>query len=110
MERATDNDFYRSHIWHYAVFTARNPQYYEPACTLDRTELRPRQSDLHAITIVRGHVNCPDCMRAMGMIVSKKCQHEMTHHMETKTVGEGVYRRLVRHEVCDGCDTTTAIW
>lgn len=50
-------------IWHYAV--KKVSYYFAPACVSSRNELDFGQ--LHGITINRGHVNCPDCLRAMGI-------------------------------------------
>lgn len=54
-------------IWHYAVWKWSVPYVMEPACVSDRRELFPVPGK-HGLTIVRGHVNCPNCKRMMGMV------------------------------------------
>jgi len=49
--------------WHYAVHVGGH--YYQPACTGARYKLE--KDKLHGVTKLRGEVNCPDCLKAMGI-------------------------------------------
>lgn len=57
-------------LWHYAVWKGSVPIHMWPACWGARgTRLQgiARYTGvMHGQTIVRGDVNCPDCLRMMG--------------------------------------------
>ena len=53
--------------WHYAVWKSSQP-FMMPACMTPGELLDIKL--YHGITIVRGDVNCPDCLKAMGRIVA----------------------------------------
>lgn len=54
-------------IWHYGVFKGR--PYRWPACQTPDTlpSLDAKVMMKHGVTIVRGDVNCPNCLQAMGI-------------------------------------------
>ena len=54
-------------IWHYAVWKGADAWYMLPACRSREDLLKQRLLGENGITIIRGNVNCPNCMRMMGM-------------------------------------------
>lgn len=53
--------------YHYAVWKKSSYPYMDPACVTFRVDLAFQSVVDHGLTRNRGKVNCPDCMRMMGM-------------------------------------------
>lgn len=59
-----------------------------------------------------GTLDPPDACMCRECVLSparNDCPHENTR-MESETVGQGIYRHLVRREICTACGQVVALW